>query len=299
MGLLVVLNSLAYSRWFHPSQFAIVNPKVQVLESLGAANFHTVQICNSSSDYKNPALFVPDASVNESLRIKGVGAIPVTLLGYKWLVAINHGLCELMYIRPNVRFNSEDRHQVVGLIDYLELQTNLAEAGTIWPNAFAYSDWNDIDPLPQRYLLQVNALIGGSGSPPGFARLPNDSSQREHKRPCSDTLRPCYEFVPPLRVILAAFCLCCAVAINAYGCRWIRLLCILPLLCTGWLILGGHKYWCQDDGREYDHDPRHYQALEVLEIGWKDFMASRLSVEQQYDELEAMYAKKLKAAGAQ
>jgi IS1 family transposase len=89
----------------------------------------------------------------------------------------------------------------------------------------------------------------------GFNRLPHDCTQGEDQRPRSNTFGPCYEFVPPLRLILAIGCLAGAVAINGYGHGWIRLLCLLPAFCTGLLILGGHKYWCQDNNREYEYDP--------------------------------------------
>jgi hypothetical protein len=89
-----------------------------------------------------------------------------------------------------------------------------------------------------------------------FNSLPKNCSESEQKRPCSNSFGPCYEFVPPLRLILAVVCLSCAVAINGYGRDWIRLLCFLPILCAGWLILDGHRYWCKgEDGNyhEYSH----------------------------------------------
>jgi len=90
----------------------------------------------------------------------------------------------------------------------------------------------------------------------GLDSLPANYSQSEDQRPRRDALGPCYEFVPPLRLILAVLFLSCAVAINGYGRGWIRLLCLLPLAGTGWLVLGGHKYWCGGDNREYEHDPQ-------------------------------------------
>src|ERR1700688_820927 len=97
--------------------------------------------------------------------------------------------------------------------------------------------------------------------------LVHNPEQSGDKRPCRNPLRPCYEFVPRLRLILAITCLACTVAINSYGHRWIRLLCIFPFLCTGWLILCGHKYWCQDDNREYEYDPRfHAESLHSFHI---------------------------------
>lgn len=96
-------------------------------------------------------------------------------------------------------------------------------------------------------------------------RLPKDYAKGSYQRPCSNTLRPCYEFVPPLRFILAIVCLGGAVAINVYRRGWIRLLCVLPMFCTGWLILCGHKYWCEDDQREYESDPRLHGGTIVLQ----------------------------------
>ena len=92
--------------------------------------------------------------------------------------------------------------------------------------------------------------------PSGFACLPDDCTQGENQRQRCNPFGPCYEFVPPLRLILAIVCLGCAVAINVCGRGWIRLLCVFPLGCCGWLILVGHRYWCEgEDGNyhEYSH----------------------------------------------
>jgi hypothetical protein len=75
--------------------------------------------------------------------------------------------------------------------------------------------------------------------------LPHDCTQGENQCPRSDTFGPCHEFVPPLRLILAVVCFGCATAINGYGRGWAGLLYVLPMLCTGWLILDGHRYWCK------------------------------------------------------
>jgi hypothetical protein len=90
----------------------------------------------------------------------------------------------------------------------------------------------------------------------GFNSLPDDCAESEQDRPRRYPLRPCYEFVPPWRLIAAIGCLGCAVAINGYGRGWIRLLCAFFILCAGWLIMDGHRYWCKgEDGNyhEYSH----------------------------------------------
>jgi IS1 family transposase len=111
----------------------------------------------------------------------------------------------------------------------------------------------------------VCASIGGACRSVADYSLPNDAPQRQDERPRGNTFRPCYEFVPPLRFILAILCLGCAVAINGYGRGWRRLLSIVPFLCTGGLILGGHKYWCQDNNREYECDPNSHSGTIVLQ----------------------------------
>lgn len=111
----------------------------------------------------------------------------------------------------------------------------------------------------------IRTFLGCIYRSANFNSLPNNCPECGDQRPCSNTFRPCYEILPPLRLILAFLCLCTAVAINAYGRGWIRLLFILPFLATGWLILGGHKWYCQDDNRKYETDPNAHSGAIVLQ----------------------------------
>jgi IS1 family transposase len=155
------------------------------------------------------------------------------------------------------------------------------DLGFVWPTAYYRVDQLPFH-YPQRavtndlkikrrfvdpHLLQiglVNAfgkeprplrVSGCSDGTPSLDSLPNDRGQGEYQCPRSNSFGPCYEFVPPLRLIVAALCLICAVAINGYGRGWARLLCIPLALGSGWMILCGHKYWCEGDHREYEYEP--------------------------------------------
>jgi len=253
---MLVLNGCAYPGRFHPSQFATVNPKIQVIESLGAANLHAVQVRHSSSDHKNPALFIPDARVNEGLGVKGVGTIPVTLLGNKWLITLNNGLRGGSYVRPNVRFNSQDRHQVVGLIDNLETQTNLAKARFVWPDTLAYSNRNDIHPLPHRDGLNVRLLESRFGRLSRLISLPANNGKGQNNGPDCYALRPCQEYVPAWRLGCAFAVLFCAIAVLRWrNGGWQGKFCgVSFLILTGALILTGHQYYCDDQPNHPSED---------------------------------------------
>jgi hypothetical protein len=117
--------------------------------------------------------------------------------------------------------------------------------------------------VPQVYDDESGSVLVplGVGSSTSFNGLPDDRAEGENKCDCSNAFGPCYEFVPPVRLIFALICLGASVAINAYGRGWIRILCLPPILCSGWLILDGHRYWCKgEDGnyREYSHDDKVY-----------------------------------------
>ena len=126
-----------------------------------------------------------------------------------------------------------------------------ADCRFVYPNLLEIGTIDAFDKKPRS--LGVGSR---SDRPPSFYGLPDDRTESQNYYPNSDSLRPCYEFVPPLRLFLSIILLGCAVAMNGYGRGWIRLLSIPPILCAGWLILDGHRYWCQDDDgqyREYSH----------------------------------------------
>lgn len=89
--------------------------------------------------------------------------------------------------------------------------------------------------------------------PPSLNGLPNDCPQGEYERPCSNPFRPCYEFVPPMRLILVVLIMGCAVAVCGYCNGLARLLCIPLMLIAGVLLLSGHRYWCENGNNGEDH----------------------------------------------
>jgi hypothetical protein len=95
-----------------------------------------------------------------------------------------------------------------------------------------------------------------------FLGLPDDCSEGEHDRPCSDSFRPCYEFVPPLRLIFAGLFIVASGLIVGYGRGWnIRLLCVtLALSCillSGLLLLSGHRWYCEGKDSEQNQISQH------------------------------------------
>jgi IS1 family transposase len=109
----------------------------------------------------------------------------------------------------------------------------------------------NIHPLAHPGFLYFYRLERRLGRLSSFTGLPNNRPKGEEQPPRRNTFGPCYEFVPPLRFLFALLCLISAVAINGYGHGLIRFLCISCILCCGWLILGGHRYWCQDEDGKY------------------------------------------------
>jgi hypothetical protein len=110
-----------------------------------------------------------------------------------------------------------------------------------------------INPLTQGGFLQIGTSFHGLRGPTSFDRLPDDCTEGEHDSQCRDAFRPCYEFVPPLRLILIIPLIVSAALIVGYGQGWrTRLVCIplalLLVLLAGWLLLLGHRYWCDGDG---------------------------------------------------
>ncbi len=91
----------------------------------------------------------------------------------------------------------------------------------------------------------------------GFYGLPNDCAKGEQYRPCGYSFRPCYEFVPPLRLISAALLIVCAAVVCGYGTGRARLLCFPLAFCSGCLLLSGHRYWCGDDDSENSYPDQH------------------------------------------
>jgi hypothetical protein len=100
------------------------------------------------------------------------------------------------------------------------------------------------------------------GSRTSLPSLPDDCSEGEHNCPCSDSFRPCYEFVPPLRLILVGLLVVASGLIVGYGRgRNIRLLCVtLALSCilpSGWLLLLGNRWYCESKGSEQNQISQH------------------------------------------
>jgi IS1 family transposase len=121
--------------------------------------------------------------------------------------------------------------------------------------------WGDVlhanfEPSSFLAYLNLDCTVSGYGSPSRFGRLPDDCTEGENNRPCNDSLRPCYEFVPPLRLILALLLIMCAAFVCGYGNGWGRLLCFPLAFFSGCLLLFGHRYWCEGNSNNY-HDFPH------------------------------------------
>jgi hypothetical protein len=105
-------------------------------------------------------------------------------------------------------------------------------------------------------------LRHSSGSLASLPSLPDDCSEGEHNRPCSNPFWPCYEFVPPLRLIFAGLFIVASGLIVGYGRGWnVRLLCAtLALSCillSGWLMLLGHRWYCESKGSKQNYSSQH------------------------------------------
>ena len=89
----------------------------------------------------------------------------------------------------------------------------------------------------------------------GFDSLPNNCAEGENDRPCDDSFRPCYEFVPPLRLVFAFLLIIGAALVCGYGAGWQRLACFPLAFASGCLLLAGHRYWCKGEGNNYSDLP--------------------------------------------
>jgi hypothetical protein len=119
----------------------------------------------------------------------------------------------------------------------------------------AVSDDHNLRPL--RRDEGANAVFGSFGasahllrSQTHFHALPDDSLKSENHRPCGYSSLPCYEYVPPSRIILALLSVILGGVILAW--RWLgRWRFVLGLefgLFAGWLILTDHNCYHPDQG---------------------------------------------------
>lgn len=69
---------------------------------------------------------------------------------------------------------------------------------------------------------------------PRFNGLPDNCAEGQHDRPCGDAFRPCYEFVPPLRLVFAALLVVCVAFVCGCG-GHLR----THLLCVSLVLPGG------------------------------------------------------------
>uniref|UniRef100_E6PXI3 Uncharacterized protein n=1 Tax=mine drainage metagenome TaxID=410659 RepID=E6PXI3_9ZZZZ len=87
-------------------------------------------------------------------------------------------------------------------------------------------------------------------------RLPDDAYQCGQKCPSGDSIRPCYECVPPVRVVFAALgiFIACALFFWGDGKRYTIFCACSLVFFAGSMLPAGHKYHCAD-GNNYPYDP--------------------------------------------
>jgi len=99
-----------------------------------------------------------------------------------------------------------------------------------------------------------NDMLGKATQMPGMysheASLRSDSKESEDQRPCRDAFGPCYEFVPPLHAIGAAFFLLSGYAIVAFVDGRKKLISLPCVILGGCILLSGHQFHCRD-GNDY------------------------------------------------
>lgn len=120
-------------------------------------------------------------------------------------------------------------------------------------------------------LISSNHRLFGrcSGSARRYA-LPDDRLKGEQYQPCADPVRPCHEYVPPLRLGLGiTFVILGGLILEWRRLGWIRFVLALELgLAAGWLILIDHKSYCGNDrdiNSYYGHKSFQHDLINVAQ----------------------------------
>jgi hypothetical protein len=113
----------------------------------------------------------------------------------------------------------------------------------------------------------------------GGGRLPENSSQRQQKKPCSYSFRPCQEYIPPWGFGFALLCAIFGVYFAREGSRsrgWWAVLCAFYVVafayCIALPMVNGHQYACHnrsgDNGYQqtFEHDAGNVSQIPVLHV---------------------------------
>jgi hypothetical protein len=122
-----------------------------------------------------------------------------------------------------------------------------------------------------RAVLEDDRVSSGIDGAARLDGLPDNCAAGEHDSQCGDPFRPCYEFVPPLRLLFSVLLIVgggLIVGYGRYGWR-VRLVCGLLALACGilatYLILFGHRYYCNANKNEHRQSFEHGAIIDAFE----------------------------------
>lgn len=166
--------------------------------------------------------------------------------------AVVHGLVRKVVV------SGEDKRYAVRRFDFRWRSSRIVKMNDDFTGYGFRKQWGELhlsSDEPSAFCTRRNTctfLCGLSGLA-CLVALPNNCTQGEHDQPCRNAFWPCYEFVPPVRLGFAGLFIVVGGLIVGYGAGWrVRTFCIafalLCSLCAAWLVLNGHRWYCESQG---------------------------------------------------